>query len=258
MDRPCPDPEKGSTGEADAEAGPPLSALSARELRRHRDTVERFLLQYECAVDEVETKIRVLSREFTSVHSYSPIESFSTRVKSIESLAAKARKRGLVSLEQIRSSITDIAGVRVICSFAADVYRVRDMLRLQDDVRLVVEKDYIARPKPNGYRSLHLILEVPIFLSTGPVTVPVEVQLRTIAMDFWASLEHKIFYKYDGQVPEHLVEDLTRTAESAASMDAEMERLHLEMQSLRGQNGDDALEESTFRTIMQLAQRLEG
>ncbi|QPT54311.1 GTP pyrophosphokinase [Rothia kristinae] len=236
-------------------------ALDPTELSRHRKTVERFLLEYECAIDEVETKVRVLRRELSAIHSYNPIESFSSRLKSLDSLARKAQKRGLGSLPQIRESITDIAGVRVICSFTADVYRVREMLCRQDDVRLVVEKDYIADPKPNGYRSLHLILEIPVFLSTGPVTVPVEVQLRTIAMDFWASLEHKIFYKYDGDVPSGLLDDLTRTADSAASMDGEMERLHQEMQSFR--TSDDEAEiteaevtEAVLRTLTRLARGL--
>ncbi|MGX6397329.1 GTP pyrophosphokinase [Rothia kristinae] len=231
-------------------------ALDPVELSRHRRTVERFLLEYECAIDEVETKVRVLRRELSAIHSYNPIESFSSRLKSLDSLARKAQKRGLGSLAQIRESLTDIAGVRVICSFTADVYRVRDMLCRQDDVRLVVEKDYIARPKPNGYRSLHLILEIPVFLSTGPVTVPVEVQLRTIAMDFWASLEHKIFYKYDGDVPSGLLADLTRTAESAASMDGEMERLHREMQSFRTPDDEAEVTEAVLRTLTRLARGL--
>lgn len=231
-------------------------ALDPTELSRHRKTVERFLLEYECAIDEVETKVRVLRRELSTIHSYNPIESFSSRLKSLDSLARKAQKRGLGSMPQIRESLTDIAGVRVICSFTADVYRVRDMLCRQDDVRLVVEKDYIARPKPNGYRSLHLILEIPVFLSTGPVTVPVEVQLRTIAMDFWASLEHKIFYKYDGDVPSGLLADLTRTAESAASMDGEMERLHREMQSFRTPDDEAEVTEAVLRTLTRLARGL--
>lgn len=231
-------------------------ALDPTELSRHRKTVERFLLEYECAIDEVETKVRVLRRELSTIHSYNPIESFSSRLKSLDSLARKAQKRGLGSLPQIRESITDIAGVRVICSFTADVYRVREMLCRQDDVRLVVEKDYIADPKPNGYRSLHLILEIPVFLSTGPVTVPVEVQLRTIAMDFWASLEHKIFYKYDGDVPSGLLADLTRTAESAASMDGEMERLHREMQSFRTPDDEAEVTEAVLRTLTRLARGL--
>lgn len=231
-------------------------ALDPTELSRHRKTVERFLLEYECAIDEVETKVRVLRRELSTIHSYNPIESFSSRLKSLDSLARKAQKRGLGSLPQIRESITDIAGVRVICSFTADVYRVREMLCRQDDVRLVVEKDYIADPKPNGYRSLHLILEIPVFLSTGPVTVPVEVQLRTIAMDFWASLEHKIFYKYDGDVPSGLLDDLTRTADSAASMDGEMERLHREMQSFRTSDDEAEVTEAVLRTLTRLARGL--
>ena len=120
-----------------------------------------------------------------------------------------------------------------------DSYRVRDLLLAQDDVTLLEQKDYVAHPKPNGYRSLHLIVEVPIFLSTGPQPVPVEVQLRTIAMDFWASLEHKIYYKYDGDVPAHLLSELTTAAHTASRLDADMERLHHEISALRAANSAD-------------------
>lgn len=232
--------------------------MSVAELNRKRQVVEQFLLGYRCGIDEVETKIRVLRREFASEQSYNPIESFSSRMKALPSLAAKARRRGLNTLEEIRAGITDIAGVRVICPFTADVYRVGKMLGQQDDVEVLQVKDYIAEPKPNGYRSLHLIVQIPVFLSSGALTVPVEVQMRTIAMDFWASLEHKIFYKYDGDVPARLVEDLTRTAESAASMDAQMQRLHEEMQSIRAHEGEPGvMTEAMFQTISQLAEQLE-
>ena len=181
----------------------------------------------------------MLQREFTHTDSYSPIESVSTRLKSMESLVRKARKRDCRHLDDVRARVTDIAGIRVICSFTHDVYRVRDLLLAQDDVTLLEQKDYVAHPKPNGYRSLHLIVEVPIFLSTGPQPVPVEVQLRTIAMDFWASLEHKIYYKYDGDVPAHLLSELTTAAHTASRLDADMERLHHEISALRAANSAD-------------------
>ena len=197
------------------------------------------MVAYGSAIDEIETKLRVLQREFTHTGSYSPIESVSTRLKSMESLLRKARKRDCRHLDDVRARVTDIAGIRVICSFTHDVYRVRDLLLAQDDVTLLEQKDYVAHPKPNGYRSLHLIVEVPVFLSTGPQPVSVEVQLRTIAMDFWASLEHKIYYKYDGDVPAHLLSELTTAAHTASRLDADMERLHHEISALRAANSAD-------------------
>ena len=129
----------------------------------------------------------------------------------------------------MRTHITDVAGVRVTCSFVPDAYRLFDLLTAQDDITVRTVKDYIAEPKPNGYKSLHAIVEVPVFLSTGRVDVPVEVQFRTIAMDFWASLEHKIYYKYDRQVPHELLTELRAAAGTAADLDIRMERLHREL-----------------------------
>ena len=212
----------------------PRPILSAQEARERIAAVEQFMVAYRSAIDEIGTKLRVLQREFTHTGSYSPIESVSTRLKSMESLLRKARKRDCRHLDDVRARVTDIAGIRVICSFTHDVYRVRDLLLAQDDVTLLEQKDYVAHPKPNGYRSLHLIVEVPAFLSTGPQPVPVEVQLRTIAMDFWASLEHKIYYKYAGAVPEGLVAELKDAADSAALLDARMERLHHELHGPHG------------------------
>ncbi|NHC31928.1 GTP pyrophosphokinase family protein [Dermacoccus nishinomiyaensis] len=217
----------------------PRPILSAQEARERIAAVEQFMVAYRSAIDEIGTKLRVLQREFTHTGSYSPIESVSTRLKSMESLLRKARKRDCRHLDDVRARVTDIAGIRVICSFTHDVYRVRDLLLAQDDVTLLEQKDYVAHPKPNGYRSLHLIVEVPAFLSTGPQPVPVEVQLRTIAMDFWASLEHKIYYQYDGDVPAHLLSELTTAAHTASRLDADMERLHHEFSALRTANSAD-------------------
>jgi putative GTP pyrophosphokinase len=151
-------------------------------------------------------------------------------VKSPDSLAEKVQRKGIdADFETIRASITDIAGVRITCSFTTDAYRLFDLLTQQDDITLISVKDYIATPKPNGYKSLHAIVAVPVFLSTGRVDVPVEVQFRTIAMDFWASLEHKIYYKYERQVPAELLAGLKDAADSAAELDQRMERLHREI-----------------------------
>jgi len=199
------------------------------EARELRDEFQRFLHEYEFGMREVETKISILRDEFAHHHAYNPIEHVKSRVKSPDSIVEKVARRGIdADFASIREHITDIAGVRVTCSFVADVYRLFDLLTAQDDITVRVVKDYIAHPKPNGYRSLHAILEVPVYLSTGTIAVPVEVQFRTIAMDFWASLEHKIHYKFQGQVPAHLVDSLTGAAEAASELDARMEQLHRE------------------------------
>lgn len=204
--------------------------ISASELRAMRDETQRFLLEYRFGMQEVETKIAILREEFEHTHAYNPIEHVSSRVKSPDSLVEKVVRKAIEpDFATIRERITDIAGVRVTCSFVTDVYRLFDLLAAQDDITVMHVKDYIAEPKPNGYQSLHAIVEVPVFLSTGRVSVPVEVQFRTIAMDFWASLEHKIYYKYDSQVPERLLAELKEAADSAAALDQQMERLHREL-----------------------------
>lgn len=203
---------------------------SIRKTRELRDEFQRFLREYEFGMREVETKISILRDEFTHDHAYNPIEHVKSRLKTPDSIVEKIARKGIdePDFDRIRSEITDIAGVRVTCSFVADVYQLFDLLTQQDDVTVRVVKDYIAQPKENGYKSLHAIIEVPVFLSTGALSVPVEVQFRTIAMDFWASLEHKIYYKFSNQVPSHLVDSLTDAAAAAAELDTRMERLHRE------------------------------
>lgn len=189
--------------------------------------LSRFLLVYKFAVEELLTKLRILSEEFDFVHRHDPIEHITSRVKRPEAITAKLHRKGLeVSLEAIAEQLDDVAGVRVICPFVSDVYRVAEMLTGQDDVELLLSKDYIAEPKENGYRSLHLIVRIPVFLSARVEHVKVEVQLRTIAMDFWATLEHKLFYKYDDQVPADFADELASTATIAAQLDARMQALH--------------------------------
>lgn len=214
----------GGLDEVTSDGPPPPTPRQVRELRRD---MHRFLLQYEFGLREVETKLSILRDEFLELHDYNPIEHVSSRVKTPESLMAKIDRRSLPrDLDTIRENITDIAGIRVTCSFVSDVYRIFEVLTRQDDVVVRTVKDYIAEPKPNGYQSLHAIVEIPVFLSSGTVNVPVEVQFRTIAMDFWASLEHKIYYKYDKTVPPNLIADLKEAATAAAALDDRMERLH--------------------------------
>ncbi len=211
-----------------------IATFSPEQLRALRDEFQRFLLEYQFGLREVETKLGILRDEFQLTHDYNPIEHISARVKTADSLIDKVGRKGIdPTFESIRAHITDVAGVRVTTSFAKDAYRLFDLLTQQDDIRVREVKDYIATPKANGYKSLHAIIEVPVFLSTGRVDVAVEVQFRTIAMDFWASLEHKIYYKYDRAVPGELLAELKDAADSAALLDARMERLHLQVHGPR-------------------------
>ena len=204
--------------------------ISPSALRTLGDQMQRFMLEYRFAMEEVETKLAILREEFLHMHEYNPIEHVSSRVKSVESLVAKLERRGIgTDFDVIRTQIYDIAGVRVTCAFIRDVYQLFDLLTQQDDITVLEVEDYIESPKENGYKSLHTIISVPVYLSTGRVDVPVEVQFRTIAMDFWASLEHKIYYKYDRQVPDTLIRELKHAAETAAELDTRMERLHVQM-----------------------------
>jgi putative GTP pyrophosphokinase len=208
----------------------PLLPQNFGDLRQLREEFTRFMMEYKFGIDEMSTKIKILQDEFSQLHDYNPIEHVSSRLKAPDSILDKIIRKGCEpTFSSIRETITDIAGVRVTCSFVSDVYRVFDLLAGQSDVKVLDVRDYIAEPKPNGYRSLHGIVEVPVFLSDGVVPVTVEVQLRTIAMDFWASLEHKIYYKYRKQVPTELLRDLQQAAETAHRLDGTMQRLHEEI-----------------------------
>lgn len=186
----------------------------------------RLMSYYRCAIMEVETKFKVLNEQFSLRYDENPIETIKSRLKSPESIMKKMNKKGLpLTTDAIEEHITDIAGVRIICSFEEDIYKMAKLLLQQDDVILVEQKDYIASPKESGYRSLHLIVEIPIFLEDEKRAMKVEVQFRTIAMDFWASLEHKIRYKKDiePELMEQLSKDLTECALRCADLDHRME-----------------------------------
>lgn len=196
--------------------------------------MRRFLLEYKFGMAEVQTKLQILEEEFLALHSYNPIESVSARLKSPASLLEKVERRAVEpTLPSIRREVTDIAGLRVVCTFESDVYRVLGMLTQQADLGTVAVKDYITRPKANGYRSLHLIVTVPVFMTDAVVTVPVEVQIRTVAMDFWASLEHKISYKYLGEVPDDVRDTLREAAATARDLDGAMAQLHQQLHGPR-------------------------
>lgn len=199
----------------------------------YRDWAE-LLLHYKFALEEVTTKLKILNEELQFIHNYNPIEHIKTRLKNPESIRAKLIRKGYsVTPENAKAFIRDIAGVRVICSFTADMYQVFDMLKQQHDIRIIEVKDYVAHPKPNGYQSLHAIIEIPVFLSNCTEPVVVEVQIRTVAMDFWASLEHKIFYKYQEHIPAHIKERLKETADIATQLDQRMFELNEEVQQFK-------------------------
>ncbi|UPW11343.1 GTP pyrophosphokinase family protein [Gordonia terrae] len=222
------------------------------DLARLRGDMTRFQMEHQFAVDEILTKVTILRTEFLHLHHYNPIEHVTSRVKTPESILRKAMRKGIApDLPTIRSQLTDIAGIRVTCSFIADTYRILETLTSHDDIRVIEIKDYIAAPKPNGYKSLHAIVAIPVFLSTGPVEVVVEIQIRTVAMDFWASLEHKIFYKYDGRVPDHLSAELASAARTANELDQRMERLHAEVHGDGPDSGRDQIDDDVIRYLRQ-------
>jgi len=204
-----------------------MTAVSPLPEEARAQEIGQFLLNYKFGLDEMLTKINILREELAFRGTGNPIEHVSSRLKSIESLRAKAERIGCpLELDAIAEQITDIAGVRIVCAFIADAYQVLDMLTTQPDVTVRVIKDYVARPKPNGYRSLHAIVEIPVFLSDDVRRVPIELQIRTVAMDFWASVEHKIYYKYAKDVPGELVAELAAAARVAHDLDQRMGELH--------------------------------
>ncbi len=181
---------------------------------------------YRCAMMEIETKFKVLNEEFSLEHDRNPISSIKTRIKSFDSITEKLERKGLpFEVDSVEKYINDVAGIRVICSFPEDVYLLADALLKQDDIMLIRRKDYIAEPKENGYRSLHLIVAVPIYLAHEKRLMKVEIQLRTLAMDFWASLEHQLRYKKDFEFTGEMADELKMCAEQSAALDLRMEAL---------------------------------
>ncbi len=186
--------------------------------------------KYQCAIMEVETKLKVLNAEFSLQYDRNPFESIKSRLKSPASIIKKMQRKGQLTDEasfarSIEENLYDVAGIRVICAFQEDIYRLAELLVQQDDIRLIRTKDYIRNPKENGYRSLHLILEVPVFLKSGKTPVKVEVQFRTIAMDFWASVDHRLRYKKDVKNEDEIVEKLRVCATTIAALDDEMQQI---------------------------------
>ncbi len=187
------------------------------------DSWKEVNLIYNAALKQMETKMEILNEEFQHVHQYNPIEHIKARMKTPESIVKKLKRHGREStIENMVNHINDIAGIRIICSFTSDIYRIAEMIREQKDLKVIATKDYITYPKASGYRSYHMIVTVPVYLSDRIVDAKVEVQIRTVAMDFWASLEHKIHYKLEGDAPDYIKSELIDCARMVADLDEKM------------------------------------
>ncbi|MBQ6835230.1 MAG: GTP pyrophosphokinase family protein [Lachnospiraceae bacterium] len=192
----------------------------------HLQEFNKLMAYYRCAIMEIETKFNVLNEEFSLQHDRNPINGMTSRLKKFTSIADKLERKNLpMTIENIEENLNDIAGIRVVCAFPDDVYMLANAFLAQDDITLIQKKDYIANPKPNGYRSLHLIVSVPIFLAKEKRVMKAEIQLRTIAMDSWASLEHQLRYKKDFEFTEHMANELLHCAKLSAELDARMDSL---------------------------------
>ena len=194
------------------------------------DRWQEVVLSYSSAMRLINTKLDILIDEFQRIHRYNPIEHIKSRLKTSESIVKKLRRHGLESsIDNMIEYINDIAGIRIICSFTTDIYKLAEMIRNQRDIHVISVKDYIKNPKPSGYTSYHMIVQVPVYLSDKIVETKVEIQIRTVAMDFWASLEHKINYKFEGHVPEHIKKELVVCASLVSNLDKRMLELNEEI-----------------------------
>ncbi|MCI9048342.1 MAG: GTP pyrophosphokinase family protein [Hungatella sp.] len=202
-----------------------------------------LMFLYSSALKEINVKIEILNNEFVHIYNYTPIEHVKSRLKTAESIVKKMKRHKYeVTISNMTEKLSDIAGIRIICSFTSDIYQIADMISRQRDVTVLYVKDYIKNPKPNGYKSYHMVITIPVYLSDGPVETKVEVQIRTVAMDFWASLEHKIYYKFEGEGPAYLQQELKACADMVDMLDAKMYSLNqdiLEWNSQRRPAGID-------------------
>ena len=197
------------------------------------DNWKEVMLIYSSALKQISTKLEILNDEFQHVHRYNPIEHIKSRVKTPESIVKKLKKHGYEStIQNMVEYINDIAGIRVICSFTSDIYQIAEMIRNQSDIKVISIKDYIVNPKKSGYKSYHMLVTIPVYLSDRIVDTKVEIQIRTVAMDFWASLEHKINYKFEGNAPDHIRNELVECARMVAELDERMLSLNEEIQMI--------------------------
>ena len=207
-------------------------ALGEVTLGEGVDSWNTIIFLYNSALKEVRTKVEILNDEFQQVHQYNPIEYIKSRIKAPESIVKKLKRYGYdSSIDNMVNYINDIAGIRIVCSFTSDIYRLAEMIGNQSDLKVMTIKDYIKNPKESGYKSYHMLVSVPIFLSDSVVDTKVEIQIRTIAMDFWASLEHKIYYKFEGNAPDYISRELRECAEMVSSLDDKMLSLNEAIQT---------------------------
>jgi len=200
--------------------------LEAENLQSNLNEWKEQLFVYKFALEEINTKLKILNEEYQYIHNHNPIEHMKSRIKSPASIVKKLQRKGIdITIENALEHIHDIAGVRITCSFISDIYTMYEAISRQDDIEVIRVKDYIKHPKANGYKSLHLIVKIPVFLSNHVEKVKVEIQIRTIAMDFWASLEHKIYYKFDKEIPHELQMELKNAAEAAHFLDEKMKKI---------------------------------
>lgn len=186
-----------------------------------------LMFLYSSALKEINVKIEILNNEFVHIHNYTPIEHVKSRLKSAESIVKKLKRHNYeVTISNMTERLSDIAGIRIICSYTSDIYQIADMISGQSDVTVLYVKDYIKNPKPNGYKSYHMVVTIPVYLSDGRVETKVEIQIRTVAMDFWASLERKIYYKFEGEGPDYLQQELKACADMVDMLDAKMYSLN--------------------------------
>ena len=209
------------------------------------DSWKEAMLDYNSALKQIETKLSILNDEFQHIHRYNPIEHIKARIKTPESIVKKLKRYGLeFTLDNMEQAVNDIAGVRITCSFTSDIFRLADMIRDQKDIKVISTKDYITSPKPSGYRSYHMIISVPVYFSDRIKDVKVEIQIRTVAMDFWASLEHKINYKFEGNAPQHIKEELIECSEMIANLDAKMLSLNEEILDIEAKQKEEKMKKS--------------
>ena len=201
--------------------------------RNDIDSWKEVTLIYNSALKQISTKLEILNDEFQHVHRYNPIEHIKSRIKTPESIVKKLKRHGYEStIGNMVRYVNDIAGIRVICSFTSDIYQIAEMISNQSDISVISVKDYIVNPKPSGYKSYHMLVTIPVYLSDRIEQTKVEIQIRTVAMDFWASLEHKIHYKFEGNAPEHIKEQLVECSRIVSNLDARMLSLNEEIQQL--------------------------
>ena len=206
------------------------------------DSWETLMFLYNAALKEISTKIEILNDEFQHVHHYTPIEHIKSRIKTPESIVKKLKKNGYeVNIKNMVKHVRDIAGIRIICSFTSDIYLIADMITKQGDLKIISLKDYIKHPKDSGYQSYHMLVSVPIYLSGGFVDTIVEIQIRTVAQDFWASLEHKIYYKFEGKAPDYISRELQECSKIVAKLDERMLSLNNTIQEFSTRTSKDIL-----------------